>query len=153
MPHETRERPVSKETGLSTPKVNQYIYIEERASQKTKDALRAKTVKPVDVQRAIRAASEDIDKADKLLELMREYKLTPPAKERMVEYGKTHPSASPKTIVEIAQEPIVERQVLVRLTEPARKALLSAAKKLSMGPDEVAAKAVEEWLSAKGFLE
>lgn len=145
-------RKVAKETGLSTKKVNQYIYIEERASEKTKKLLRQKKVKPVDVQRAIRAASEDISKADKLLDLMQKYELTLPARQRMVEYGQEHPSASAEDIVKKAQAPVAERQVLVRLSDQARKALLRAAETLQMGPDEVAAKAVEEWLSTKGFL-
>jgi ParB/RepB/Spo0J family partition protein len=143
---------VAKETGLSAKKVNQYIYIEERASDKTKKRLHSGKVKPVDVQRAIRAASEDIEKADKLLDLMAKYELTPPAKRRMVEYGEENPHADAEVIVKKAQEPVVERQVLVRLTEQARKALLRAAETLDMGPDEVAAKAVEEWLSTKGFF-
>ncbi len=145
-------RRVKKETGLSVRKINQYVYIEERASKKTKRRLRQRGVKPVDVQRAIRAASEDVEKADELLHLMEEYQLTPPAMKRMVEYGRKHPSASAKTIIKTAQKPIVERQVLVPLTDQLREALASAATTLRMALDEVAAKAVEEWLSAKGFL-
>jgi ParB family chromosome partitioning protein len=145
-------RRVAKETGLSIKKINQYIYIEERASDRTKKLLREKKVRPVDVQRAIRAASEDINKADQLIDLMREYELTPPAMARMVEYGREHPSAKAKDIIEKAQEPVVERQVLVHLTEQTRRALVSAATTLRMDPDAVAARAVEEWLSSKGFL-
>lgn len=145
-------RQVSKETGLSLRKVNQYIYIEERASAKTKRHLREGRVTPADVQRAIRAAAEDIDKADELLELMQKYKLPSPAKKRMEAYGRENPSAPAKAIFEKAQEPVTERQFLVRLTDKARKALVKAASTLRMEPDEVATRAVEEWLSTQGFL-
>ena len=143
---------VSKETGLSLRKVNQYVYIEERATSKTKRQLHEGKVTPADVQRAIRAASEDIDKADKLLDLMKKYELPMPAKKRMVEYGQENPSATAEEIVEKAREPIAERAFLVQLTDSERKALEGAAASMKMEPDEVATRAVREWLSAKGFM-
>jgi len=147
------DRQVAKETGLSLQRVRQYIYIEERASPQTKADLRRKGgVKPVDVQRALKAASDDIGKADKLLEIMKKYQFDKYQKSRMVEYGETHPKASVEEIAKQAQKPSVERAFIVRLSERARKALIDAAEKLSMSPDEVAARAVEEWLSSKGFV-
>jgi ParB family chromosome partitioning protein len=144
------DRKVAQETGLSLSRVRQYIYIEERASEKTKRKLREGKVKPVDVQRALRAASDDIDKADELLDRMKDYDRY--RKQRMVEYGQQHPAAPVKEIVAKAEQPTVERQLLVKLSEPARSGLAAAAKKMSMEPDEVAAKAVEEWLWAQGFI-
>jgi ParB/RepB/Spo0J family partition protein len=144
------DRRVARETGLSLQKVRQYIYIEERASAQTKRRLREKKVKPVDVQRALRAACDDIDKADALLERMKDYDKY--QKQRMVEYGRQHPTASAREIVARAEEPTVERQLIVRLSDKARSGLATAAQKMSMEPDEVAAKAVEEWLSTRGFI-
>jgi ParB family chromosome partitioning protein len=141
---------VAKETGLSLKRVRQYIYIEERASPETKQKLHQGEVKPVDVQRALQAASDDIGKADKLLERMEKYDKY--QKQRMVEYGRQHPGASVKEIAARAEEPSVERQLLVKLSDKARSGLVAAAKKMSMEPDEVAAKAVEEWLSTQGFI-
>ena len=144
------DRKVAKETGLSLSRVRRYIYIEERASEKTKRKLRQGTVKPVDVQRALRAASDDIDKADELLERMK--KSDKYQKQRMADYGRQNPTASVTEIVAKAEQPTVERQLLVKLPERARSGLAAAAKKMSMEPDEVAAKAIEEWLSAQGFI-
>ena len=149
---ERDERRVHRETGLSLQKVRQYIYIEERASQETKKKLRAKKVKPVDVQRALRAASDDIGKADQLLELMKKHELDKHQKSRMVEYGREHPRASAGKIVERAKAPVVEQSFIVKLSERARTGLLAAARKLATAPDELAARAVEEWLSSKGFV-
>lgn len=146
------DRRVSKETGLSLRKIRQFIYIEERASEKTKTKLREGKVEPVDVQRTLRAASDNIDKADELLELMKKYDLDKHQKSRMVEYGEEHPRASAKEIVKRAQEPVVEQSFIVKLSERARDGLLAAAEKFAMAPDELAARAVEEWLLSKGFV-
>jgi ParB family transcriptional regulator, chromosome partitioning protein len=142
---------VAEETGLSLKKVRQYIYIEELASAKTKRKLRDGKVKPVDVQRALQAASDDIDKADQLLDRMTEYDKY--QKQRMVEYGRENPKASVREIVARAEEPVVERRLIVKLSDKARSGLAAAAQKMSMEPDEVAARAVEEWLSTRGFIE
>jgi len=147
------DRRVAKETGISLKKVRQFIYIQERASKQTKNKLRKKQVKPADVQRALRAASDDIAKADDLLDLMGKYNLDKYQKDRMVDYGQGHPRASAKDIIGCAKIPIIERTFIVKLSEKARKALFDASLKLSMSPDEVAAFAVEEWLYSKGFVE
>jgi len=144
------DRKVAKETGLTLRKVRQYIYIEARASAETKRKLRQGKIKPVDVQRALRAASDDVDKADDLLERMQKYDKY--QKQRMVEYGRQHPKASIREIVSKAEEPAIEQQVIVKLSDKVRSGLLAAAYKMSMEPDEVAAKAVEEWLSTQGFI-
>lgn len=144
------DRRVAKETGLPLRKVRQYIYIEERASAETKRKLHQGQVKPADVQRALQAASDDIGKADKLLERMKKYDKH--QKQRMVEYGQQNPSASVTEIIARAEEPRIERQLIVKLSDKARSGLAVAAQKMSMEPDEVAAKAVEEWLSTRGFI-
>ena len=146
------DRRVAKETGLSLRKIRQYIYIGERASDKTKQKLRTGKVEPKDVQRALRAASDDIEKADELLDLMEEYELDSHQKSRIVEYGQEYPRASAKQIIKSAQEPVVERSFVVKLSDHAHAGLLEAAKTLRMAPDELAARAVEEWLSTKGFV-
>jgi ParB/RepB/Spo0J family partition protein len=145
------DKKVASETGLSLTKVRQYIYIEERASAETKQKLRQKKVTPVDVQRALQAASDDVGKADELLKRMQKYDKY--QKQRMVQYGQQNPKASVKEIVTKAEEPVVERKIVVKLSDKARSGLEAAAKKMSMEPDEVAAKAVEEWLSTQGFIQ
>jgi len=142
---------VHRETGISVQKINQYVHIEDRASEKTKQELRKGKVSRVDVHRALQAAHDDIDKADELLEKMRGYDRY--EKSRLVEYGKTHPGASVAQLVRHAEEPEVERNLIVKLPDHVRKALQAAAKAMSMDPDEVAARAVEEWLSDQGFMQ
>jgi ParB/RepB/Spo0J family partition protein len=144
------DRRVARETGLSLRKVRQYVYVRERASPKMKRMLDEGEVKPVDVQRALRAASDDIHKADELLDRMKDYDKY--RTKRVVDYGQDHPRASAREILARAAEPVVERQLLVKLSDKARDGLAAAAKRMSMEPDEVAARAVEEWLSTQGFI-
>lgn len=146
------EHKVATETGMSLRRIRQYIDIEERASDNMKQKLRAKKVEPADVQRALRASGSDMQKADRLLNKMQKYKLTKYQKERVVEYGEAHPRASEEKIWEEAQRPRVERTILVKLTDRMRAGLEQAAKELAMEPDEVAAHALEDWLSKKGFI-
>lgn len=145
------ERKVAKETGLSLHKVRQYIYIEERASAETKRKLRERKVTPIDVQRALQAASDDVEKADVLLKQMQKYDKY--QKQRMVKYGQENPKAPVKEIITKAEESVVERQLIVRLSDEARNGLQKATTEMAMEPDEVAAKALEEWLSAQGFMQ
>ena len=46
----------------------------------------------------------------------------------------------------------MERTILVKLSDKARGGIEKAAKKLAMSYDEVAAYALEDWLSDKGFI-
>lgn len=146
------EQKVRAETGLSLKKIRQYVDIHERASKKMKDMLRASKVTPADVQRVLKAASGDIEKADRLLESMEAQKLTAYQKKQMVEFGEAHPHANEHKIIAEAQRQTVERTIMVKLSDQARTGLEKAAKKLAMSPDEVAAQAVEDWLSRKGFI-
>lgn len=146
------ERRVASETGMSLYRVRQYIYIQERASEATKKQLREKSVTPVDVQRTLRAAGGNQEKADKLLAMVQKHNLNPYEKKRMVDVGLTHPKATPKTIIEESLRPRVEQSIMVKLSGPVRQGLEKAAKSLAMDREEVASQALTEWLSAKGFL-
>jgi ParB family chromosome partitioning protein len=146
------ERKVVAETGMSLRKVRQCIYIQERASEETKKKLRSREVSLMDAQRALLAADGDSKKADQLLRFMKQYELTSYQKKRMVEYGTAHPNAVPKKVVEEALEPKVEPNIIVNLPEDVRKALTEAAEKLNLSDEEVASRALKEWLSDKGFL-
>jgi ParB/RepB/Spo0J family partition protein len=146
------DRKVAEESGMSLRKVRQYIRIEERASEETKKKLRSGTVLPVDAERALRAAGGDTKKADEFLRLMKQYELTTYQKKRLVEYGSAHPDATPKKAVKETLEPKLEYAIMVNVAEDVRKALAKAAEKLNLSDEEVASRALTEWLSDKGFL-
>jgi ParB family chromosome partitioning protein len=144
------EHKVHLETGLSLKRIRQYIDIEERATPDMKEQLRKGKVKPVDVQRVLRASGGDSEKAERLLKRVKE--LTTYQKERLVEYGEAHPRAAADKLLEEAKKPKVERTIMVKLSDRVRTGLEKASKEMYMNPDEVAAQALEEWLSKKGFI-
>jgi ParB family chromosome partitioning protein len=146
------ERRVQQETGMSLRRIRQYIDIQERATPAMRRELKAKRVTPTDVQRALRAAGEDRNRAERLLDRMRKYQLTTYQKKTLVEFAEQHPEASVSKIVAEAQTPKVQRTIMVNLPDDVHKGLERAAKKLAMGLEEVAAQALSEWLSAKGFI-
>ncbi len=143
---------VHRVTGLSQKRIRQYVYIDELASAETKQELRAGRVKPADVQRALRAAQGNIEKADKMLEMMKEYQLDKHQSGRLVEYGEDHPKWSAKKIFEEATKPRVEKSVVVPLRPKLRDGLQKAVESCRRGPDEIAAEALEDWLRRNDYL-
>jgi len=143
---------VQRETGMSRYRIVQYLDIKEQASQKMMDKVSKNQVRLTDVKRVLRASKGDKKKADDLLDLMEKHKLTKYQKERLVDYGEAHPAAKAKKILEESLPPRVEESVLVKINEPMRKGLEKAASAYSEDLDVVAARALSEWLSEKGFM-
>jgi ParB family transcriptional regulator, chromosome partitioning protein len=143
---------VHKETGLSLRKIRDFILIEARATPKMKSLLKQRKVKPADVKRAIRAAQDNLKKAEELLELMVKYKPTSHQKRRLVMYGERKKGASAKHILEEAMKPHVEQNIIISLPDELREALVKATKSLSIEPEELAAKILTDWLRSQGFV-
>lgn len=143
---------VHRITGLSHKRIRQYVYIQELASEKTKQKLREGKVKPADVQRALRAAQGNIKKADEMLEMMKKYDLDKHQKARMIEYGESNIDWSTKRIVEESVKPRVEESVIVPLPPRIRKGLQRAVDSLQRGPDEITAEVLEQWLEQNEYL-
>lgn len=143
---------VMQGTGLSKHMITKYLNIEERASPRMKELLRDGVVKPDDIKRALRAAGENVEKAQNLLDLMVEQKFTTHEKVRLAEQGEENPDASPDELIEMAQRPMVRRSVTVSLGARVRTALQKAVEMLLATPEELATIALEEWLDDKGFI-
>ncbi|MGB8413934.1 MAG: ParB/RepB/Spo0J family partition protein [Candidatus Binatus sp.] len=142
---------VQQETGLSVRKIRDFILIEERATPKMKALLKKKKVSAVDVKRSIRAAQDNLKKADELLDLIIKYKPTTYQKRRLVMYGEQKKAATAKQILEQAMEPHVEQNIIISLPDDLREALTKATKTLSLEPEELATKVLRDWLNAQGF--
>lgn len=143
---------VSKVTGLSPQRVRQYVEIEEQASAKTKRKLRERKVEPADVQRVLRAAQGNIEKADEMLDMMKKYQLDKYQKGRLVEYGEDHPKWSATKIIQEAIKPRVEKSVVVPLSPKLRDGLQKAVDACRRTPDELTVEALEHWLKRNGYL-
>jgi ParB family transcriptional regulator, chromosome partitioning protein len=146
------EYKVHKETGLSLRKVRDFIMIEARATDKMKTLLKARKVSPADVKRAIVAAQDDLAKAEELVNLIIEYKPTAHQKRRLAMYGEKNKRASAETILTQAMQPHVEQNIIIPLPEDLRNALAKATRSLSMEPEDLAAKAIRDWLHSQGFF-
>lgn len=144
------ERRVATELNLPLRSIRDYIKIEEQATPKAKELLKAGRVKREDVKRVIDAAQGDPDKADRLLEQMPQ--LSRYEKSRAAEYGKSHPEASDAKIIEEAKTPRIEPTVILSLPKEIDSALTKAARQLSMDRESIAVRALSEWLKDQGYL-
>jgi hypothetical protein len=117
-----------------------------------KALLRDRKVKPVDVKRAIRAAQDDLKKAEKLLDLIIRHKPTTDQKKRIVSYGQGNKSASAKNILTEGMKVQLQQNIIVTLPEEVQVALVKATKSLSMDAEELTAKVLVDWLRAQGFI-
>lgn len=143
---------VQKETGLSVRKIQDFIFIHERATHKMKSLLKDKKVTPADVKRAIRAAQDNLRVAEQLLDLISELKPTAHQKRRLVMYGEQEKGASAKHIFEQAMKPHVEQNIIISLPDNLREGLVRATKSLSMEAEELAVSVLSDWLREQGFL-
>jgi len=143
---------VQKETGLSLRKIREYILVDAQATPKMKQLIKTGKASPSDVKRALRAAQDNIKKAEELLDLIIEYQPTAHQKRRLVRYGESDKGASARHIIEEALKPHVEENIVITLSEPIRKGLLKATKKMSMEPEELASHILSDWLQAQGFI-
>ncbi len=144
------ERKVAKELGLSLRTVRDYIKIEEQASPHAKELLREGKVDKADIKRAIAAAQGDLRKADQLLDAMPE--LYNHEKKRAVEYAREHPRASAEQITSEAKKPRTAKTVVLSIEPKIDDALTKAERKLYMNREEIASKALEEWLLENGYM-
>jgi ParB-like chromosome segregation protein Spo0J len=145
------ERKVQEQTGLSIRKVREFIEIEARATPHMKQLLKTKQVSVADVKRAIRAAQDNLRKADELLDLIVEYQPTSHQKRRLVSFGEQNKLASAGKILKEATKPTVEQNLIITLPDEVIAALKKATKSLSIEADELAAQVLTEWLRAQGF--
>jgi len=144
------DRKVADDLGLPLRTVRDYIKIEEQASLYAKRLLRDRKVTKADVKRAIIAAQGNLEKADRLLDGMPD--LYTHEKKRAVDYGKDHPKANADEIISQAKKGRNVKTVILSIEPKIDDALKKAERKLYMNREEIAAKALEEWLAENGFL-
>ena len=146
------ERQVQKETGLSLRKVREFILIEARATPKMKQLMQRGKVSHTDVKRAIRAAQDNLKKAEALVDLIIKHNPTTHQKKRLAMYGDKDKHASAKEILENAMKPHVEQSILISLPNDVQLGLTKATKAMSIEAEELTAKVLADWLRNQGFL-
>lgn len=147
------ERKIQRETGLPLDKIRDYVNIEAQMSEKMRERLRKRKVTRSDVKRAIRAAHGKTEKAEELLDLMEEYKLTQYHKKRIIECAQKTRTLSAKRIIDEATRPRTETKLMVSLPEEVHKGLEKAIVTLSKEAEEIVAEVFQDWLSVQGFMD
>lgn len=145
------ERKVQKETGLSIRTIRDYILIAAQATPKMKKLLKAQKVSTSDVKRALRAAQNNIRKAESLLDLIIKLNPTAHQKKRLVQYGAKDKDASAERLMEEAMNPHIEENIVISLPRELRDALTKATETLSMETEELATQILMDWLRDQGF--
>ncbi len=145
------EEAVRDATGLSIRRIRDHLLIEARATPKMKEQLGDGKVSPMDVKRALRAAEDNIKKAEELIDLMIKYSPSAHIKRRLITYGKKDPIASAQKIFEAASAPHIEQELIITLSSDLQASLSRAIEKLQMTPTDLAEKVITDWLSEKGF--
>lgn len=145
------DKKVAEATGLSLRKVREYISIDAVASPRIKEQIRSNQITPIDVRRALRAARNNISKAERLIDLIIEFKPTPDQKKRLPEYGGKMANATPEKILQEAMKVHVQKSIVLDLSDVVREGLTRATEQLKIEADELAVKILQEWLQVQGF--
>jgi len=139
---------VAKTLGKSVPYVYEHLKIQD-APEEVKQMLSRGDLVKEDVKRVMEIAGDD---KDAMIELAREMKgLTRYERKRLAEVGKFKPKAKVKELIEEARKPRIEEKIIVPLTPALLKALDSAVKEIGLSREEIAKKAIEDWLGNKGY--
>lgn len=146
--HDKSAGKVAKILGKSIGYVYDHLKI-QYAPEEIKQMLANREISKVDVKRVMEIAP---DSEDKMIELARTMKgLTAPEKVRLVEVSRSRPNAEPKELIKEAKKPRIEEKVIVPLTPALLMALDEASKEIGLSREEIAKKALEDWLSGKGY--
>lgn len=144
------EYAVKKATGLSIKRIRDHLRIDSRASEKVKTQLAEGVISVADVKRALHAASDNIQKAEKLIDLIIEHKPTSHQKRRLEQYANRNLDAD--AIFDEALKPHVERKIVIALSESMRVALDKATKSMETDPNDLVEKILDQWLKDEGFF-
>jgi len=153
--HNKSAKTVAKILGKSVPYVYDHLKIQD-APQEVKQMLSKKELTKEDVKRVMEIAG---DNKDTMISLAKEMKkLNPYERKRLAEIGKIEAKektqiteAKVKELVTKSKKPHIEERIVVPLTIELMKALDSAVKDIGLTREEIARKALEEWLGNKGY--
>jgi ParB family transcriptional regulator, chromosome partitioning protein len=144
------EQQVKKKLGLSIKAIRGYIKVKSKATPKILSMIDGGDISMIDARRAIDAAQGNSEKADAFAESISS--MTKHEKVRAVLYGKANPDATIDQIIEEAQTPGVEENIILNLPYAISKALKVASNNLTKGSDEIVIDALTDWLVTNNFL-
>ena len=142
---------VSSLLGVSIPTVYNYLKIKDAPDEIKKMYVNKKIVRE-DVKRLMEMAPDKTKMVQIAQEMIKE-KLTGPQKERLPEIHKRNPSISAGQLIKEAKKPKYEEKIIVPLSSDLIEALDTAVKEVGLRREEIAKKALEEWLREKGYYQ
>lgn len=119
------------------------------APPEVKEMYYRKEISKQDVKRIMELVPKN---SEDMITLAKDFaELTPPEKKRAVELKRLKPQSKASEIIKEAKRPHIEEKVIVPLSPPLLMALDNAAKAIGLSREEIARKALEDWLSDKGY--
>ena len=146
--HNKSAKAVANILGKSISYVYDHLKIQD-APDEIKQMLARREITKADVRRVMEIAPENKEKMIGLAKKMKG--LAGPEKERLVEIGKRKPQAKMEELIEEAKKPRIEEKIIVALTPVLMIALDKAVKEIGLSREEITKKALEDWLSDKGY--
>lgn len=147
--HNKSAKKVADLLGIHVSTVYDYLKIQD-APEEVREILskNGKIIK-ADVKRVMELVP---DNKEEMIKLAKEFKkLTPPEKIRAVEIKRRKPETKPEDAIKEAKTPHIEEKVIVPLTPALMTALDKAVKEIGLSREEIAKKALEDWLGNKGY--
>ncbi len=146
--YEKSVKKLSKILGKPPGYIYEYLKI-DTAPQEVKEMYYKKEIGKQDVKRIMELAPKN---KEDMIKLAKEFaKLTPPERIRTVEIKKSSPEIKTDELIKKAKSTYTEEKIVVPLSPPLLMALDNAVKEIGLSREEIARKAIEDWLSNKGF--
>lgn len=140
---------VSRLLGVSVPTVYNYLKVQD-APDEIKRMYVEKKIGRDDVKRLMEMTPDKTKMVQIAQHMIRE-KLTGPQKERLPEIIKQNPSISSGQMMKEVKKNKYEEKIIVPLSYDLIEALDTAVKDVGLRREEIAKKALEEWLREKGY--
>jgi ParB/RepB/Spo0J family partition protein len=147
--HKKSVKEVARIIGKSSSYVSDHLKIQD-APKEILEMLDRKKITMQDVKRIMEIAPDDKEKMIRIAKKIKD--LTPPEKVRLVKISKIKTSAKAGDLIKEAKELRIEEQIIVPLSLELMNALSKAMKDIGLSKEEIAAKALEDWLSSKGYF-
>jgi len=138
--------------GVSYPTVSKYLGYKIVPEPIKKIVEKEKNIKATDAIKIVERCLPDEEKAVRLIKKLAEDRMTGPEKERVIDALEEAPKEPVEQVLKRAKEARVQKEIIIILPEKYLMAIDKASEKLEMAPEDVAKKAVTEWLQNEGYV-
>jgi len=149
--HNKSAKKVANLLGIHVSTVYDYLKIQDAPEEVREILSKNGKIMKADVKRVMELVP---DNKDEMIKLAKEFKkLTPQERIKAVEIKRHKRDIKPEDAIKESKKPHVEEKVIVPLTPALTMALDKAVKQIGLSREEIAKKALEDWLGNKGYYE